>query len=182
MVTVTIESEQLIVSGKTYNFRESLKELGGRWNPERKVWVVPNTCDNLVKVRGMKQGRRCGWCGKAGHFKPKCEEYKNHMREEELKKAAAKREKPGYKYKRFSGRDDCECRIVERKIDYLDLVVEEPYTCWGCNHYCCSYVEVCDRQVGQMYSGRNYKCGRCMGSMTYQELETYRFMNDTSGT
>ena len=87
MVTVTIEEGQLIVSGKTYNFRESLKDLGGRWNPERKVWVVPNTSDNLVKVKGMKQGRRCGWCGKAGHFKPKCEEYKNHMREEELKKA-----------------------------------------------------------------------------------------------
>ena len=92
MVTVTIESAQLIVSGKTYNFRESLKELGGSMESRKKGLGSSYTSDNLVKVRGMKQGRRCGWCGKAGHFKPKCEEYKNHMREEELKKAAAKRE------------------------------------------------------------------------------------------
>jgi hypothetical protein len=182
MVTVTIEENQLIVSGKTYNFRDSLKELGGRWNPERKVWVVLNTGDNLVKVKAMKQTRMCGWCGKAGHFKPKCEEYKHHMREEEVRKAAAKRDKPGFKYKRFSMRPDCECEIRERKIDSLDLVVEEPFTCWGCNNYCCSEVVLCDNQSRHMYSERNYKCGRCMGSMTYQESETYRFMNDTSGT
>jgi hypothetical protein len=33
------------VSGKTYEFREQLKSVGGKWNPELKNWSVPKGVD-----------------------------------------------------------------------------------------------------------------------------------------
>lgn len=30
------------ISGNTYPVRERLKALGGVWNPEKKVWIVPD--------------------------------------------------------------------------------------------------------------------------------------------
>lgn len=29
------------IEGNTYPVREQLKELGGRWDPEQRVWMVP---------------------------------------------------------------------------------------------------------------------------------------------
>ena len=31
-----------LITGKTYPVREALKSLGGRWDPDRKGWEVPD--------------------------------------------------------------------------------------------------------------------------------------------
>lgn len=181
MVKITILGEELHVTGKTYPHREAIKSLGGRWKPDQKFWVVPNTEANLKILKTMKQERRCGWCGELGHFKPKCQSYLDYWRKEELAKAEALRAKPGWKYKKYASvRDDCECGIVDKEIKGLGLTVQVPFTCWGCNHYCCSRVVVCDQQRGHCPTEKNYTCP--CSSMTYQERETQRFLNDTSGT
>lgn len=41
--TMTITADAPVqIRGNTYNIREELKALGGRWNPEDKVWEVPS--------------------------------------------------------------------------------------------------------------------------------------------
>lgn len=37
--------EGLEISGKTYDNRDLLKSLGGKWNAEKKVWVLPLTAN-----------------------------------------------------------------------------------------------------------------------------------------
>lgn len=34
-------SKRVPIFGRTYEVREALKELGGRWDPAGKVWMVP---------------------------------------------------------------------------------------------------------------------------------------------
>ena len=181
MVKITIQNDKLHVSGRTYEHRAAIKELGGRWDGAKKIWVVPNTGDNHKKLKGMKQTRNCGWCGEVGHFKPKCQKYLEHARKGALAEAERKRANPGYGYKKFAKcRDDCGCGIVDRRIEHLGITVQEPFICWGCKNYCCSDVVVCDLQPRYFRTERNYTCPRHVG--TYQERETERFLNDTTGT
>ena len=35
------EETQLIVSGKTFDAKETIKALGGKWDPKRRVWTLP---------------------------------------------------------------------------------------------------------------------------------------------
>lgn len=37
--------EGLEISGRTFDWREKLKSLGGRWNPEKKTWLLPADAD-----------------------------------------------------------------------------------------------------------------------------------------
>ena len=181
MVKITVQNDKLHVSGRTYEHRGAIKELGGIWNGKEKFWVVPNTKDNHKKLKGMKQTRSCGWCGEVGHFRPKCPKYLEHARKEALAAAEWKRANPGYRYKKFAkSRDDCECGIVDRRIESLGLTVQEPVICWGCQNYCCYDVVLCDLQRGHFPTKRNFTCPRHVG--TYQERETLRILNDTSGT
>ena len=104
MVTITVQETKLQVSGKTYAHKETIKNLGGRWNPDQRVWEVPNTQDNLSILKGLKQKRNCGYCGCPGHFRPKCEAWREDQRILALHKAA-KRENPGWHYKEvFQGK------------------------------------------------------------------------------
>jgi len=181
MVTIKVQETKLQVSGKTFAHKETLKSLGGRWEHEKKLWEVPNTSENLRVLKGLRQKRNCGYCGCPGHFRPKCDDWLEDQRILELGKAAKKRDNPGWHYKKFSKvRDDCECKIVDRHIKHLDLTVQEPFTCWGCDHYCCSSVEVCEKQAGYFTYERNYRCP--IHPKTYQEREHERFMMDSSGT
>lgn len=71
-------SEMIPVSGNTYPVKDKLRELGGRWNPDAKAWMVPKEKlqEALALARGVpsKQGvyrsagpRRkfCEECGEA---------------------------------------------------------------------------------------------------------------------
>jgi len=35
------EKSQLIVSGKTFELKETIKSIGGRWDPARRIWTIP---------------------------------------------------------------------------------------------------------------------------------------------
>lgn len=61
----------IAISGNTYPVRESLRSLGGRWNPQQKTWMVPS--DKAAEARTLVGGaprstgyrpRKCVVCGK----------------------------------------------------------------------------------------------------------------------
>ena len=39
------EATHLILTGKTFDAKEAIKSLGGRWNPARRVWTLPLEAD-----------------------------------------------------------------------------------------------------------------------------------------
>ncbi len=51
--------EGLEISGKTFNSKEALKALGGVWNGEKKVWVLPLTADiSSLRIPPMSASMR----------------------------------------------------------------------------------------------------------------------------
>jgi hypothetical protein len=40
MSVITRENEKLVVSGKTFDIKDTIKELGGRWDAARRVWTL----------------------------------------------------------------------------------------------------------------------------------------------
>lgn len=44
-LSLTKTHEGLEVSGKTFDYRELLKGKGGKWNPQKKVWIFPLETD-----------------------------------------------------------------------------------------------------------------------------------------
>ena len=54
MITITENNGSLEVTGKTYDVKEQLKNLGARWDPNVKCWLLPSsilertTTDNII--------------------------------------------------------------------------------------------------------------------------------------
>jgi len=46
---------KVIITGNTYNCRDDIKKLGGRWDGERKAWVVDIAGHALNTMRGRGQ-------------------------------------------------------------------------------------------------------------------------------
>ena len=44
-ITFRREATQLVLTGKTFDVKESIKGLGGKWNPFRRVWTLPLEAD-----------------------------------------------------------------------------------------------------------------------------------------
>jgi hypothetical protein len=42
------------ITGNTYPVRDSLKALGGKWDPEKKAWLVPDS--KVVEARKLVEG------------------------------------------------------------------------------------------------------------------------------
>ena len=40
-VSITREPTHLVVSGNTFGIKETIKTLGGQWDPARRVWTLP---------------------------------------------------------------------------------------------------------------------------------------------
>jgi hypothetical protein len=181
MVIINKEGSVFLVSGKTYEFKEKLKELGGRWKREERVWEVPEQDGVLEQLKSFKLKRACGYCGEYGHFKPKCVKYKDENIRCTIAKAEALCHNPGIYYKRFLVNPECKCKIEKRRYEKLGISVDEPYTCWACNNFCCSRATMCglDDKYLRTISGFNFKCEH-HGS--HQEREHWRLVNDTSGT
>ena len=38
----------IVVTGKTYEYREKIKGLRGRWNPDMKAWIIPLGTDLAI--------------------------------------------------------------------------------------------------------------------------------------
>ena len=86
MVRFTVQSDgMLAVTGKTFDHRDALKKMGGRWNKFDKCWVVGDTTENRKVLKTLTTKRRCGHCGKTGHFKPNCPVYQEE-RKKDIKK------------------------------------------------------------------------------------------------
>ena len=76
MVKFTVQTDgMLAVTGKTYDHRDALKNMGGRWDKFGKCWVVGDTPENKKILKSLTTKRRCGHCGETGHFKPNCPAY-----------------------------------------------------------------------------------------------------------
>jgi hypothetical protein len=41
LIKIKVEGDKIIVSGDTYEVRDTLKKLGFKWNPNDKTWVAP---------------------------------------------------------------------------------------------------------------------------------------------
>jgi len=83
----TANPEMIILTGKTFQFREQIKTLGGKWDASTKVWTLANTAENIATIKKMKVVRNCGFCGEAGHIKTKCEDYIVYHGDQLYKKA-----------------------------------------------------------------------------------------------
>ena len=57
-VTFRVYPQSIVVSGKTYEHRELLKSLGGRFNSSSKSWQLPNSAENLTRMQEL-----CAACG-----------------------------------------------------------------------------------------------------------------------
>jgi hypothetical protein len=44
-LTALQTQEGIEISGRTYDSREKLKTLGGKWNAEKKAWILPPDAD-----------------------------------------------------------------------------------------------------------------------------------------
>ena len=52
MFEFTIDDKVILVTGSTFDIKEELKKLGGRWNPEKRAWQILAIYDT-EEVRNM---------------------------------------------------------------------------------------------------------------------------------
>ena len=45
-LSFTVVDTGVLISGKTFNVKDRLKELGGRWNPQASSWSIPVAADS----------------------------------------------------------------------------------------------------------------------------------------
>jgi len=50
MSVLTRENELLVISGKTFDIKDTIKEIGGRWDAARRVWTLPYTEEARAKI------------------------------------------------------------------------------------------------------------------------------------
>ena len=175
MVKITKSQDGLLeVSGKTYEHKEMLKQLGARWVSERKCWIgIINTQENMKALKSLTTKRRCGYCGELGHFKPKCEKYHENRRRElvEFSKKICSEEglKTITKFRRYKTQY-CKCGFEERDYGYVGFSVKMPVVCAVCSSWCCSLA--CPENDIKFV---NFTC-------PYHGSSIEQLLNDTSGT
>ena len=158
------DSSKLIISGKTYNFREQIKLIGGKWINSDKVWIVENTQENVELIKKMKHQRTCGWCDEIGHAQPKCPEKLKRTAEELLRN-------PGTNFKKLINKEYCDCKIVETDYGIVGFCVKIPVTCVVCQELCCKFAIPLDNAK----SIQDYTCPN-------HGTSAQQFLNDTRGT
>jgi len=45
IIDFTRIDEKVFIGGKTFNIKDRLKEVGGRWNPQKSIWSIPTASD-----------------------------------------------------------------------------------------------------------------------------------------
>ena len=133
MVSYQIDNLMLHISGKTYNFKEQLKVIGGKWDSKNNYWTIPNSPENIVLVKHMiakKKVRTCGWCGEPGHSQPNC-----ILKLTQTSKRLMKN--PGPHFKKLKGTVHCSCCIIDDNVSGLPF----PKTCHNCIEWCCKLAE-----------------------------------------
>lgn len=59
-----------VITGNTYPVREGLRALGGRWDPDRKAWIVPAA--RAEEARALVAGKPEGKSGPAVYRPRQC--------------------------------------------------------------------------------------------------------------
>ena len=173
MVKFTAQDGMLEVTGKTYEHKDTLKEMRGWWNKDKKCWVVKDTPENQKKIKGMKQKRHCGHCGETGHFKPNCPAYHEERKKELIMKANALWNKRPLNYERHKASGFCHCIFEPMDFGYKDFSVLMPKVCGVCNNWCCSQARPMDGDAD--FNSFRFDC-KIHGNSIEQML------NDTRGT
>jgi hypothetical protein len=55
MLVMTRENETLIVTGKTFDIKDEIKTLGGRWDATRGAWTLPDTEETRAKLTAASE-------------------------------------------------------------------------------------------------------------------------------
>jgi len=61
----TVQDDAVYVSGKTYDYKDTLKSLGAKWNPEQKKWYFPGETNvdtirtSLESILAEQMEERC---------------------------------------------------------------------------------------------------------------------------
>jgi hypothetical protein len=157
---LVITAENVILKGKTFDHREKIKALGGRWDPERKSWKVPldqkEAAEQLALTTKYGAPKRttkkhcCCLCGVEGHKRGTCP----------LPDVVQKRVQADVKWKRFilvNGR--YEGQQKEKQADnpyYLTTAYRLCYCtdyriCLACQYGCCEKVYVSAGSYGELH-------------------------------
>ena len=174
MVKITdLNNGTLAISGKTFDHREKLKQLGARWTGLTKSWVIANTPKNLLALKELTTTRRCGHCGELGHFKPKCPKHHEERRIALQKESEDLMRKPHYKFERYKASGFCKCHYESRKYSVFgdEFSVPMPKTCDACHFWCCGNAKPIDDDSW----GFRYTCPHHGSSLD-------KFSKDSSGT
>lgn len=174
----TTNTEMIILTGKTFQFREQIKTIGGKWDATTKAWTLPNTPENIKAIKKMKIVRNCGFCGEAGHLKTKCEDYIVYQCDQLYKKTRlaiyGKDSRYQWLVKHGAPEDICSCKLVPNSHGYDNFSVDEPKVCWNCSNFCCAIArpteKICDGSPA------------CEWTCQYHGTSCDQFLNDTRGT
>ena len=176
MVKFTVQTDgMLAVTGKTYDHRDVLKNMGGRWNKSGKCWVVGDTPENKKILKSLTTKRRCGHCGETGHFKPNCPAYHEERKKDIRMKANALWKKRPLNYERLKSTGFCYCMFEPEDYGYKDFSVLIPKVCGVCDNWCCSKARPMDSDFEINMNPARFVCP-CHGDV-FQQI-----MNDTRGT
>ena len=176
MVKFTVHTDgMLAVTGKTYDHRDVLKNMGGRWDKFGKCWVVGDSAENRKTLKTLTTKRRCGHCGETGHFKPNCPAYHEERKKDIRMRANALWNKRPRNYERFKSTGFCHCMFEPMDFGYKDLSVLMPEVCGVCDNWCCSQARPMDSEFTVNFNPARFVCP-CHGDV-FQQI-----MNDTRGT
>lgn len=131
MISYEIKNMTIHLSGKTYDFKETIKSIGGKWDRENKIWKIPSRPENIELVKSMitkKTIRTCGWCGEPGHTQTKCALKLTQISERLMRN-------PGPHFKKLNGTLYCRCHIIDVNISGVSIPF--PKTCHNCKKWCC---------------------------------------------
>ena len=136
---IAIQGKTIKLSGKTYDHKDYIKTLGGKWDSKTKSWLIPNV-ENREKelkeyIKKHKKVRRCGVCGEPGHNRTKCAIYAKKLKEDNIEEAEAARRNPLRKFQMLKNTPHCSCDYVLHSCIEAGLV---PNICRNCHIWCCA--------------------------------------------
>ena len=108
-LSIAIQGNTIKLSGKTYDHKEYIKTLGGKWDNKTKSWLISNI-ENREKelkdyIKSHKKVRHCGFCGESGHNRTKCEAYAEKLKQDRIEST----KKIGAKFEMLKGTPHCMC-------------------------------------------------------------------------
>jgi hypothetical protein len=96
------------ITGNTYPVRESLKALGGRWNPEEKAWMVPDAKADEARKIVASASHQSSNHGSTDYHLSKCK----------VCGAVERRNMRGYYEVKIYRSGECQDCYEERKMGY----------------------------------------------------------------